>query len=112
MSTFTLDDIRTAAEAKFGNTTIKIGDTDVVLVNALQLPKLKRDALIEKQKHLGEDDAPQEEILRDSLRLVIPSAHQAELLIESVGENLAVLLEIFSSYSKGTQLGEASASDD
>lgn len=115
MATFTLDDLRAAAEAKYGNTTIQFGEDEIVLVNALQLPKAKRDELIKEQDRFNpedeNEDVDQEEILASILRLVAKDAKKVDALLDVIGDNLAVLMEIFSAYSGGTQLGEASASD-
>lgn len=116
MANFTLDDIRTAAEAKYGSTDIELGDGMVVkLVNPLRLPKLRRDALMNIQGDLnaeGEDAKGQEEILAEAIRLVAEKPVQAEALLEAVGDDLTVLAEIFERYTKSTQVGEASASQD
>lgn len=114
MASFKLDDIRAAAEAKYGATEIEIEDGKTVrLVNALRLTKDKR-ALISAL----EDDAPegeekdQEEGLFDLIRIVAETPAQAELLLAAVGDDLAILAEIVETYSKGTQMGEASPSLD
>lgn len=113
-NTFTLDDIRKAAEAKYGATEVDLGDgqESVRLVNVLRLPKEKRDRLIAAQKQLQDDEADQEAILRDMLRLVAETDAQASRLLDVIGDDLAVLLTVFTQYSEGTQLGEASASQD
>lgn len=118
MATFTLDDIRDAAEAKYGSTDIPVGDVLVRLLNPLRLTKEKRSALIGAQKDLeaqeGEDaaDVDQVEVFQGILRLVAENEHQAEVLIAELGDDLAVLASVFELYSEGTQAGEASASQD
>ena len=118
MSKFTLDDIRNAAEAKYGSMDIPVGDVLVRLLNPLRLTKEKRSALIAAQKDLQveeEGDIPdidQVELFQGILRLVAENESQAEVLITALGDDLAVLAIVFEMYSKGTQAGEASASQD
>lgn len=112
MSTFTLDNIREAAEAKYGHTDIEIGEETVRLRNALQLPKDVRKKLSATQEKLSEDEVDQEEVLAEILVLVAESKAKGEALIKAIGGNFAVLLQVFEAYNKGTQLGEASTSQD
>jgi hypothetical protein len=116
-TTITLDSIREAAEAKYGSTDIQIGDEVVRLLNPLRLTKEKRQRLVETQKQLDTDPATaaevdQEALLSESIRIVAAGPQQAQLLLDAVGGDLAVLAEIFAAYSKGAQVGEASASRD
>jgi hypothetical protein len=120
MATFTLDDIREAAEAKYGSTDIQVDDVLVRLLNPLRLTKVKRTALIAYQKDLeakdGEDgdseDVDQAEVFQAILRLVAATEHQGDVLIAELGDDLALLASVFEMYSAGTQAGEASASQD
>lgn len=122
----TLDFIREAAEKKFANLTIEVpGAGEVVLVNAMQLPKEKRAELMASQKRLstskeeaeaalerGEEieETDQVEQLEDTLRIVVRGEDKAQALIEALDGNLANLATVFEMYTKGTDLGEASAS--
>jgi hypothetical protein len=109
MATFTLDDIRSAAEAKYGSTDIDLGNGDVLsLVNPLRLPKDKRDALTAIQESADERDNG--DVMRDAIRLVASNEAQAERFLAIVGEDLAMLATVFSAYTEGSQVGEASAS--
>ncbi|MEU9795065.1 phage tail assembly protein [Streptomyces sparsogenes] len=113
MASFTLDDIRAAADAKYGSTDIEVdAKTTVHLLNPLRLPKGKRDQLIKLQDELDTDkaDVDQEQLLSDAIRLVADHPKKAEALLTAVGGDLAVLAQIFETYGKGTQVGEASAS--
>jgi len=119
MAKFTLDDIKAAAEAKYGSTDIEVGDVLVRLLNPLRLTKEKRSALIAAQKNLqpkeGEDadeDVDQEEMFHEILTLVAENEHQANVLFGAIGDDLAQLASVFEMYSEGTQAGEASASQD
>jgi hypothetical protein len=104
---FNLDDIRAAADKKFASVDIQVGDTKVRLINALQLPEAKRDALLAAQKRASEEGASQVEVLKDCIRIVADTEGGAEALLEQVGDNLAVLVEIFATYNKDTEAGEA-----
>jgi len=109
----TLDQIREAAEAKYGSTDITVAPGQVVkLLNPLRLKKKNRDELMKIQEKLTEsgesgEDVDQEEMLRAALRLVAESPKQAKALIDAIGEDLAVLSQVFEEYTKGTQAGEA-----
>jgi hypothetical protein len=114
MSTsFSLDDIRAAAEAKYGSTEIDLPDGTVVsLVNPLRLPKLKRDALSAIGERLEGEDVDQAEVFADAIRIAASNAVAAEKLIELCSGDLAILSEVFAAYTSGVQVGEASASQD
>ena len=126
MATFTLDDIRNAAEAKYGSTDIQVGDVLVRLLNPLRLSKTNRAALMATQKLLetkkedSEDGAEveeveevdQEETFHKIIVLVAETEFQAKALLDAIGDDLAQLASVFEMYSEGTQAGEASASQD
>lgn len=89
----------------------------VRLLNPLRLSKEKRQKLIDTQRQLDTDaehaaDIDQEALLSESIRIVAATPKQATFLLDAVGGDLAVLAEIFAEYSKGAQVGEASASRD
>lgn len=108
MSQFSLDDIRAAAEAKFGHMDITLSeDENVRLINVLRLPKEKRELVMKIDDRLDEEGADQGDVLADLIRTVSESEEQANKLIEAVGDDLSVLIQIFSDYTKGTQVGEA-----
>lgn len=115
---FTLDDIREAAEKKYGSFDIELGDGEVSLLNPLRLPKAKRDALIALQDQLdsaGEDDeskVDEEALLDDMIGLVAATPGQAKALLKALNGDLAMKVTIFNEYGQSTQAGEASASQD
>ncbi|ATI18800.1 tail assembly chaperone [Streptomyces phage Diane] len=111
MATFSLDSIRAAAEAKYGSTDIELGDGFTTrLLNPLRLPKEKRAELLKIQDKLdGSDD--QEAVLAEAIHLVAENETAASKLLEAVGSDLALLAQIFATYSEGAQVGEASASE-
>lgn len=112
MASFSLDDIREAADLKYASTDIALGDGEtVVMVNPLRLSKEKRKELMSIQDIIdGEEEIDQEDVLRNAIRLVSEDEGPAEKLIELVGDDLGVLAEIFSKYTEKNQVGEASAS--
>lgn len=113
MSQFTLDNIRQAAEAKYGSVDIAIDENMTCrLLNPLRLPKEKREALVELQKVLDAEDTDQEATLSESIRIIAEKPVQAEALLDAIGDDLTLLAEIFETYSKATQVGEASPSQD
>lgn len=106
----TLDSIRAAAEAKYGALEIELdANTTVRMVNPLRLPKARRDELTALQSSANEG-GDTDTILIESVRLVAETPAQANKLLKAVGDDLAVLAEIFERYAAGAQLGEASAS--
>ncbi|MDX3525075.1 phage tail assembly protein [Streptomyces sp. ID05-39B] len=113
MAQFSLDDIRAAADAKYSSTDIEVDEkTTVHLLNPLRLPKEKREKLMHLQDELDAEgsDVDQEQLLADAIRLVADHPKKAEILLSAVGDDLAVLAQIFETYGKGAQVGEASAS--
>ncbi|MCJ0870256.1 phage tail assembly protein [Streptomyces sp. NPDC051563] len=110
MASYSLDDIRTAAEARYGSTDIDLGAETVRLLNPLRLPKERRDQLAKLQDRMSAEDADQELLLSEAIRLVAERPTSADALLEAVSGDLALLAEIFDAYGRSTQLGEASAS--
>lgn len=110
MASFSLDDIRAAAEAKYGATEINFGTDVCRLLNPLRLSKEKRAELLKIQDQMDGEDVDQEEMLAGAIRLVAESQPAANKLLKAVGSDLAVLAQIFQTYGDGTQAGEASAS--
>lgn len=118
MAKYTLDDIRSAADKKYASTDIEVSeDMTVVLLNPMKLSKEKRAALIAINAELttpeGEEpnaDMDQVEIFQRALSLVSATPAQAEALLSMVGDDLAVLAQIFETYGEAQQAGEASAS--
>lgn len=113
MSAFTLDDIRAAAEAKYGSTDIKLSSgNEVRLLNPLRLPKEKRAALQGLQEAMEAEGSDQEEELARAIHLIAATPAQADALLAEVDGDLALLATIFERYTEGAQVGEASASRD
>jgi len=113
MATFSLDDIRAAADAKYGSLDIPFGDDQTCrLLNPLRMPKADRDALIAKQEELGDEKADQEALLAECIMLIGEHKPTTEALLKTINGDLAVLMTIFEAYNEGSQVGEASPSQD
>lgn len=113
MSSYSLDDIRAAADAKYGATEIRVDENTVVkLINPLRLPKEDRTALLGVQDRLTAEgeDVDQAEVFADAIRTVADDKAAADKLIEAIGGDLAILAEVFRTYTEGASVGEASAS--
>lgn len=107
MAQFSLDDIKAAADAKYGSTDIDFGDKTLVLTNALRLPEEKREILLSIQDDLQAEGADQVALLRDALRAAATNDVVAEDFLAVVGDDLALLITVFDKYTSGTQAGEA-----
>lgn len=114
MSSFTLDDIRAAADAKYAATEIVVdADTTVRLINPLRLAKADRAVLLGIQGDLqGQDgeDVDQAAVFAKAIRTVAENKASADKLISAIGGDLAILSEVFSAYTQKASVGEASAS--
>lgn len=122
---FTLDDIRDAAEAKYGSTWVVTDEQEIELVNLLRLPKEKRDVILSLSKKAekpskGEGEESEESVdideMRDDLKAGLTAAcrttEQANALMAFVGDDTALVMQVFTMYTKETQAGEASPSQD
>lgn len=110
-NTFTLADIRAAAEKKYGDFPVELGPGDVVVLrNALRLSKSERAALKRAQESMKAEDADEQVLLEDCIRIVAAPG-QGQRLVDAIGGDLTVLAETFSKYAEGTEAGEASGSE-
>lgn len=108
MATISLQDIRDAADRKYGPLVIEgVEGGDVTLLNALRLSKDKRMALAALD---DEDDLDIQDKLEQIIRLAAASTDDADRLLGAFGDDLGQLAETLQSYSGKTQLGEASTS--
>lgn len=110
MAGMTLDDITSAADAKYGPFEVEgVPGGSVTLVNPLRLHKDKRKKLNELQaKQENTDD--QADLFRDMLKLVAKTPADAARLIEALGDDLAKYAVVLTSYGEAARLGEASPS--
>lgn len=128
---FSLDDIRKAADAKYGSYDIDLEDGSVVhLRNVLRLSKAERKELAELEGKLStksasedeDDDAAegdvevveevdQQDIIEKQLVLIAHNKSLGKQLIKEIGGDFGVVLHIYTEWGKGTQMGEATASE-
>lgn len=104
MPEFTLQDIRDAADQKYGPTVVKIKGGDVTLLNFLRLPKAARDELV----GLGSVEGDVEEKFDRMFHLAAKTPAQAKRLCAEL--DLAEKTALVTMWTKGTQLGEAEPS--
>lgn len=123
MSTFTLDEIREAAEAKYGSTVIPLpGGIEVKLLNPIRLSKEKRaelmriqgemNSLAESAEGASDEDAidtteAQFDLLARAIRTVCETQRQADALLAKIGHDGGQLLTVFERYNKSEAPGEA-----
>lgn len=101
-NSFTLDDIIAAADAQYGHTEV----AGVILQNPMRLTREQRAEFAGMRDKLSEaDDAA--DVLKEMLTMVAKPGTGVESLLEKAGDDLAVLMTIFTKYSEGTQAGEA-----
>lgn len=106
----TLDDIRAAVERKYAALPVCLGDgTKVVLLNPLRLDKAKRAHLEQAQKAMKEQGADQVDCLKDIIRTVAERRSAGDKLLREIGDDAAMLAELFATYGKRCKPGEASA---
>jgi hypothetical protein len=120
---FTLDSMREEIEREFAPCQVELGDgKTVTLRNLLRVPRKNReeiygllDELSDAQKAEGDDAglAATEKSAQIALRilpLVADSEKLGRQLVESIEEDLALTLRVFSRWMDGTQAGEAEGS--
>jgi hypothetical protein len=115
MANVTLADIRTAADRKYGPFVVDLGGgVQATLLNILRLSKEKRAEFTAQQKRLeaAQEAADQdlEQItgaLRDLLRVLAESYADADRLLSALGDDNAVLMELWESYNEAATPGEA-----
>lgn len=119
---FTLDDIISAAEKKYGSYDIDHGDEVLHLRNVLKLSKAERKQLAELQGKLTaneinenadkseEDEIDEEKVLEDIVLLLAHNKALGKAVIKDINHRLDVLLHIYLSWNEGTEQGEAPAS--
>lgn len=101
-SSFSLDDIRKAADAQYGHTEV----AGVILQNPMRLSKEARMEFGKMREKVSEaDDAS--DVLREMLTMVAKPGTGIDKLLEEVGDDMALLMTIFTKYSEGAQVGEA-----
>lgn len=120
---FTLESMREEIEREFAPFQIDLGDDKVVtLRNVLRLPKKDRDVVYRLLDELSSDSESDSETGLSSTErsaevalkifpLVAESEKAGRQLVESLGDDLALTLRVFSAWMKGAQVGEAESLD-
>ena len=108
MPTISLQDIRDAADRKYGPLVIAgIDGGDVTLLNPLRLPAARR----KEMTGLDEvEDLDQDSKLRRIVELAAETPAQGKRLLKAVGDDMGLLAQLLENYGKGVQVGEASTS--
>lgn len=117
MATFSLSDLKSAVDKKYAPTIVENGSDTYTLQNLLQLPNESRDTVVELIKKISDDDESGEdsedfnvtdelEVFSDIIRTVEVNGKGQEL-IDLLGENTAMLIELGSAWMNGSELGEA-----
>lgn len=116
MATFTLSDLRNEVSKKYAPTVIENGKETFTLQNMLQLPSKKRNEVMDLVDKFENDDEAegdgldaQLETFRDII-VAVEANDKGEDLLELLGDNPALLLELATSWMGSTQLGEAERS--
>lgn len=115
MATFTLDNLREEVSRKYAPTVIENGDDSYTLPNLLQMSSKQRKEvlyLIDKfeDSESGDYDA-QFEVFSEIIEAGVAGGKGEELL-ELLGDNAALVVEIVTSWMEGTQVGEAERSSE
>ena len=125
MATFSLDQIKAAADAKYGSLDIPLSDKqgDVVrLLNPLRMSEAQRGELRLIQDRLNEISSSQEDedaeptedavkeqtdLIAEMLLAVAENKTAGQKLLDALGGDLAMTMIVFEQYTEGTQAGEA-----
>ena len=124
MATFSLDQIKAAADAKYGSLDIPLSDKqgDVVrLLNPLRMSEAQRAELRVIQDKLNDISASQEgedevsedavkeqtDLIAEMLLAVAENKTAGQKLLDALGGDLAMTMVVFEQYTEGTQAGEA-----
>lgn len=108
MPTVSLQDIRDAADKKFGPLVIEgVKGGDVELLNPARLSKENRAEL---KRVVGDDDLDEEDRLTAIVRLTAKSAGHAKRLLDEFKGDIGGLAVVLENYNQGSQMGEASPS--
>lgn len=113
MATFSLTDLRDSVSKKYASTIVENGDDSFVLQNMLQLPEKKRDKVLDLVDNLTNSEAgglaEDVKTFKKIIEVIVEQDRGAELL-ELIGDNAAMLMELGAAWMEGTELGEAERS--
>lgn len=112
---FTLDQLREAADAKFGDFTVELSETSVVrLQSPVRLPQATRVKIREYQDFINQFDEAEEqdpEQLLQSIyglvREVARDKRPVNQLIKELDGDIGAWMVLLEAYGKDSQVGEA-----
>ena len=124
-----LTSIRESIDAKYAPTPVELGDGKIVnLLNPMRLEDAKLERLDEilgaLRSNKGDEDDEDGETkatvsvaetvsyIREVLSLAAETEAGGKLLLDAIGHDRPVLMEVLSGYLDGESVGEASPSDD
>jgi hypothetical protein len=108
MSRVTLDEIRRAAEQRYGDFDVTLPDgTTVTLRSPLRLSREDRQLLgdVEQLADVGDADA-----ITEALKIAAKTPEQGKRLLEAIGGDLATAAVLFEQWATAVSVGEASPS--
>lgn len=108
MNRVSLDEIRTAAEKKYGDLTVALPDgTTVTLRSPLRLSKQERELLGDVEQLAGTGDP---EVVTEALRIAAATPDDARRLLAALGDDLPAAAVLFEQWATAVSVGEASPS--
>ncbi|WP_159702655.1 phage tail assembly protein [Arthrobacter sp. 18067] len=117
MTQVTLTDIQNAADKKYGNYTVFVGDDTLVFLNPLRLPKEKRERIASlNSAEFYEEGAEGEswdkwDMYAEIFKISAKSKSHFTKLKDAIGDDPAVWEELFDALNTVAELGEASPSE-
>lgn len=111
MATFTLDELKSTVQKKYAPTVVKNGKDEYVLPNMFQLDSARRKKVLEKVDALEELEGTeaQLEATGEILSLLVDDDRGEELLA-LLGDNPALLMELFREWMEVSEVGEVERS--
>jgi hypothetical protein len=117
MAKFTLADIRAEAERRYAPTVIELSDgTEIVLQNILNLDDKTSNKVEKALRELSatndDDDRDVGSVRESALELLkLIAGKNGDKLADELGGNLAGILILIERWTNGSQVGEATPSD-
>lgn len=109
MATFTLTDLKNEVSKKYAPTVIENGDKTYTLQNLMQIGSEDRDKVLELIEDIDSENKTLDDqiaVFRSIVEIVEENGNGGELL-ELLGDNTALVMELVNTWMDGTQLGEA-----
>jgi hypothetical protein len=115
MPAINLSDIQKAAEKKFGDFEIHVGEEVLYFSQALRMEKAKRRELAKamnlRERSQTDNDDDLYDVFKDAFRITARGEGTFDKLYAAVGDDPAVWQELFQEFTESTQAGEASPSE-